>query len=167
MEMPSWVARLPGKVGLPAGGNLTSDAWKVMLLAFGPLIVSLQLLIKHLRSHTQLPHVWNEWEPIAAADHEKAKMRWKNKEAARLQRIADGTESATDRKGPPPQPKPSRMFKNDPDLLLKLAACCKILLAGTIDLQALPRAQQLLEDYLAGFFKVFFFIKKYPVLYLY
>jgi hypothetical protein len=46
------------------------------------------------------------------------------------------------------------MFENDPDLLLKLAACCKILLAGTVDLQALPRAQQLLEDYLAGFLKV-------------
>ncbi|KAJ7703335.1 hypothetical protein B0H17DRAFT_1194521 [Mycena rosella] len=43
------------------------------------------------------------------------------------------------------------MFENDPDLLLKFASCCKILLAGTVDLDALPRAQQLLEDYLAGF----------------
>ncbi|KAJ7816555.1 hypothetical protein B0H13DRAFT_2380349 [Mycena leptocephala] len=51
------------------------------------------------------------------------------------------------------EPKPIRMFPDDPDLLLKLAACCKILLAGTIDLNALPRAQQLLEDYLAGFLK--------------
>ncbi|KAJ7113122.1 hypothetical protein C8R44DRAFT_882146 [Mycena epipterygia] len=45
------------------------------------------------------------------------------------------------------------MFENDPDLLLKFSACCKILLAGTIDLDTLPRAQQLLEDYLAGFLK--------------
>lgn len=40
MEMPSWVARLPNKVGLPAGGNLTSDEWKGMLLVFCPLIAS-------------------------------------------------------------------------------------------------------------------------------
>ncbi|KAJ6536420.1 hypothetical protein DFH09DRAFT_1091380 [Mycena vulgaris] len=46
------------------------------------------------------------------------------------------------------------MFKNDTDLLLKFAACCKILLAGTIDLNALPRAQQLLEDYFTGFIKI-------------
>ncbi|KAJ7747444.1 hypothetical protein DFH07DRAFT_747766 [Mycena maculata] len=138
LEMPSWVARLPNKVGLPAGGNITSDEWKGMLFIFCPLI---------------LPHLWAEWFPLAAADHEKAKKRWKTKEAKRLERIAEGTESATDRKGPAANPKPIRMLENDPDLLLKLASCCKILLAGTIDLQALPRAQQLLEDYLAGFLK--------------
>jgi hypothetical protein len=46
------------------------------------------------------------------------------------------------------------MLENDPDLFLKFAACCKISLAGTIDLHALPRAQQLLEEYLEGFLKV-------------
>ncbi|KAF7372087.1 alcohol dehydrogenase [Mycena venus] len=45
------------------------------------------------------------------------------------------------------------MFENDPDLFLKFAACCKILLAGTIDIKSLPCAQQLLEEYLAGFLK--------------
>jgi hypothetical protein len=58
------------------------------------------------------------------------------------------------------------MFPDDPDLLLKLAACCKILLAGTIDLNALPRAQQLLEDYLAGFLKVFFTLSFAPPYFL-
>ncbi|KAK6993189.1 alcohol dehydrogenase [Favolaschia claudopus] len=43
------------------------------------------------------------------------------------------------------------MFENDPDLLLKFAACCKIILGGTVDVDSLPRAQQLLEEYLAGF----------------
>ncbi|KAJ7669695.1 hypothetical protein B0H17DRAFT_949139, partial [Mycena rosella] len=102
MEMPSWVARLPNQVGYPAGGNLTA-----------------------------LPHIWAEWYPIAAADHEKAEINWKKKETARINRIANGTDTATDRKGPPPEPKPIRMFENDPDLLLKFASCCKILLAGT------------------------------------
>ncbi|KAJ6556975.1 hypothetical protein DFH09DRAFT_923323 [Mycena vulgaris] len=138
LEMPSWVARLPNQVGYPAGGNLTADEWKGMLLIFCPLI---------------LPHIWNEWYPIALADYEKASASYKKRETARLARIADGTETANDRKGPVRQPKPIRMFENDPDLLLKFSACCKILLAGTIDIAALPRAQQLLEDYLAGFLK--------------
>ncbi|KAJ7703334.1 hypothetical protein B0H17DRAFT_1194520 [Mycena rosella] len=75
MEMPSWVARLPNQVGYPAGGNLTADEWKGMLLVFCPLI---------------LPHIWAEWYPIAAADHEKAKINWKKKETARINRIANG-----------------------------------------------------------------------------
>lgn len=39
--MPPWVARLPNQVGYPAGGNLTADEWKGMLLVFLPLIVRL------------------------------------------------------------------------------------------------------------------------------
>ncbi|KAF7372541.1 alcohol dehydrogenase [Mycena venus] len=79
-----------------------------------------------------LPHIWAEWYPVA-------------------KRIKNGNATATDRKGETAPPKPIRMFENDPDLFLKLAACCKILLAGTIDIKSLPRAQQLLEEYLAGF----------------
>ena len=45
--MPSWVGRLPKKVGYPAGGSLTSDEWKAMLLAYGPIVVSLQSLGVH------------------------------------------------------------------------------------------------------------------------
>jgi hypothetical protein len=47
MEMPTWVARLPNKVGLPAGGNLTSDEWKGMLLVLCPLIVCLVLSMNY------------------------------------------------------------------------------------------------------------------------
>ncbi|KAJ6455920.1 hypothetical protein C8R47DRAFT_1203769 [Mycena vitilis] len=139
MEMPSWVARLPSQVGYASGGNLTSDEWKGMLLIICPLI---------------LPHIWAEWYPIAVNDHEKAKKSWKKKETARLNRIAAGTDTAKDRKGPAAEPKPIRMFENDPDLLMKLAACCKILLSGSIDVDSLPRAQELLEAYLAGFFEL-------------
>ncbi|KAJ6602585.1 hypothetical protein DFH09DRAFT_1470391 [Mycena vulgaris] len=46
------------------------------------------------------------------------------------------------------------MHQNDPDLLLKFAAAMKILLAGTIDVQSLSRAQELPEAYLAGFLKI-------------
>ncbi|KAJ7686947.1 hypothetical protein B0H17DRAFT_939859 [Mycena rosella] len=100
-----------------------------------------------------MPHIWDEWYPVAVADHERAKKSWKKNENSRLNRIAAGTNTSADRDGPAPPPKPIRMHQNDPDLLLKFSASMKILLAGTIDLQALPRAQQLLEDYLAGFLK--------------
>ncbi|KAJ7844237.1 hypothetical protein B0H14DRAFT_2777033 [Mycena olivaceomarginata] len=136
--MPSWVARLPSQVGCASGGNLTSDEWKGMLLVFCPLI---------------LPHIWAEWYPIAVADHERSTIARDKKERARKKRIQKGTASATDLKGPIADVKPVRMLENDPDLFLKFAACCKILLAGTIDLHALPRAQQLLEEYLEGFLK--------------
>ncbi|KAJ7753257.1 hypothetical protein B0H16DRAFT_1835472 [Mycena metata] len=118
LEMPSWVARLPSKVGYSAGGNLTSDEWKGMLLVFLPLI---------------LPHIRTEWFPVAEADHDEAMKRREAKEKGQKNWIADGTTTAKERKNPTPDPKPIRMFKNDPDLLLKLATCCKILLAGTID----------------------------------
>ncbi|KAJ7858070.1 hypothetical protein B0H14DRAFT_2750017 [Mycena olivaceomarginata] len=136
--MPSWVARLPSQVGYASGGNLTSDERKGMLLVFRPLI---------------LPHIWAEWYPIAVADHERSTIARDKKERARKKRIQKGTASATDLKGPIADVKPVRMLENDPDLFLKFVACCKILLAGTIDLHALPRAQQLLEEYLEGFLK--------------
>ncbi|KAF7290474.1 alcohol dehydrogenase [Mycena kentingensis (nom. inval.)] len=137
MEMPSWVARLPNQVGYPAGGNLTSDEWKGMLLVFLPLII---------------PHVWAEWYPVAESDYAKSLLNRTKKEQARLERIKKNKAKAGDDK-PVPRPKPIRMREDDADLLLKLAAFCKIILGGTIDAASLPRAQQLLEDYLAGFLK--------------
>ncbi|KAJ7753057.1 hypothetical protein DFH07DRAFT_774194 [Mycena maculata] len=139
LEMPSWVARLPTQVGYPAGGSLTADELKGMLLIFCPLII---------------PNIWDEWYPIAAADHEKSNLSWKKKETARLNRIANETDTSADHNGPGRPPKAIRMHKNDPDLLLKFASSIKILLAGTIDVRALPRAQQLLEEYLTGFLEI-------------
>lgn len=37
--MPVWAARLPKDVGYPAGGTLTSDEWKCLMLIYGPLVV--------------------------------------------------------------------------------------------------------------------------------
>lgn len=37
--MPSWVARLPKDVRYPAGGSLTSDEWKALLLVYSPIVV--------------------------------------------------------------------------------------------------------------------------------
>lgn len=39
--MPSWVGRLPGKVGYPAGGSLTADEYKALALVYLPVVVSI------------------------------------------------------------------------------------------------------------------------------
>lgn len=39
--MPSWVGRLPSRVGYPAGGSLTADEYKALVLVYCPIIVSL------------------------------------------------------------------------------------------------------------------------------
>ncbi|THG94278.1 hypothetical protein EW026_g7161 [Hermanssonia centrifuga] len=63
-EMPSWVARLPNKVGYPAGGSLTSDKWKAMLLLYCPLII---------------PIIWKEWGPAAEREYQVKLDKWQKK----------------------------------------------------------------------------------------
>ena len=38
--MPSWLGRMPSKIGYMAGGSLTADEYKVLALAYLPIIVS-------------------------------------------------------------------------------------------------------------------------------
>ena len=42
--MPSWVARLPNQVGYPAGGSLSADEWKALVLVYCPAVVSHPIL---------------------------------------------------------------------------------------------------------------------------
>jgi hypothetical protein len=39
LEAPSWLGRLPRRVGEPAGGNLSSDEYKTGVTSQWPLIV--------------------------------------------------------------------------------------------------------------------------------
>ena len=40
LEMPSWLGRMPSKIGYTAGGSLTADEYKVLALAYLPITVS-------------------------------------------------------------------------------------------------------------------------------
>lgn len=42
--MPSWVGRLPHQVGYPAGGSLSADEYKALVLVYCPLVVCLYKL---------------------------------------------------------------------------------------------------------------------------
>ncbi|TFY53003.1 hypothetical protein EVJ58_g9693 [Rhodofomes roseus] len=159
-EMPAWVARVPKEVGYPAGGSLSADEWKSMLLNFCPVAVS-SLMIYLLRDAmtyylrmwlpTKIPLIWDEWQPSAQKAHTKTRKAWKKKDNARKTRIAKGKRRA-DGEEEPPMPEPKlRMIANDADVFLKLAAALKIILGRSIDCAELPRAQQLLQEYLLEF----------------
>lgn len=38
-EFPDWLGRIPSQIGVPAGGSLSADEWKALVLVFGPLAV--------------------------------------------------------------------------------------------------------------------------------
>ncbi len=86
---------------------------------------------------------------------------WRKEEAKRLNRIEKGKRKA-DGKMEPPRPEPTRrMDPRDADNFLKLAAALKILLARSIALSELDRAQELLQGFLDGFHEVNFDLISY------
>ncbi|KAL5485641.1 hypothetical protein ACEPAI_6682 [Sanghuangporus weigelae] len=121
-EMPSWVGRLPNQVGYPAGGSLSADEYKALVLAFCPVVI---------------PLIWREWQPLAQAEFNKALEKWEASER-------DPTVQKYER------PK-LRMHPDDAENFLKLAAALKIVLGRTIRLTDLDRAERLLKEYLEGF----------------
>ncbi|KAH9928238.1 hypothetical protein B0H21DRAFT_712161 [Amylocystis lapponica] len=138
-EIPRWAARLPHDVGYPAGGSLTADEWKGLALNYGPII---------------MPLIWDEWQPGAQAFYDKKLAEWTKKDKQRIKRIAKGKRRADDTQEPAtPKPQP-RMHAQDADNFLSLASALKILMARSIAKADLPRARQLLQDYLLGFMKI-------------
>ncbi len=87
--------------------------------------------------------------------------KWRKDEAKRLKRIEKGKRKA-DGTAEEPKPEPTRrMDRRDADNFLKLAAALKILLARSIALSELDRAQELLQGFLDGFHEVNFNLISY------
>ncbi|KAH9935850.1 hypothetical protein B0H21DRAFT_711539 [Amylocystis lapponica] len=120
----------PKTLDIPAGGSLTADEWKGMALNYCPAI------------------------PLAEEAHKKKMKTWQKKRKHASGVIAMGKRRADDGDEPAaPKPKP-RMHAQDADNFLSLASALKIILARSIDRADLPRARQLLQDYLLGFIKL-------------
>ncbi|KAG0694056.1 hypothetical protein DFH29DRAFT_815742, partial [Suillus ampliporus] len=120
-EMPSWVARLPEKVGYPAGGSLTSDAWKGLALVFGPIMI---------------PLVWDEWYPKNKAAYEVSLANWEKREVNHVKINAAGKGKKGDNKA---SEKPvMHMHEGGADNFLKLAAALKIILGRSINDSDIP-----------------------------
>jgi hypothetical protein len=154
-----WVARLPHQVGYPAGGSLGADEWKGLAMVYCPVVVCVSCLDPFNLTHfpAQIPMVWDEWYPIAMADHLKKTENWDKNEQARLRRVAKGKQKANGKDNQPSsKPGERRMDVNDADVFLKLSAALKILMARSINTTDLPRAKELLQGYLLGFLQVHF-----------
>ncbi|KAL5535628.1 hypothetical protein ACEPAF_3722 [Sanghuangporus sanghuang] len=134
-EMPSWVGRLPRQVGYPAGGSLSADEYKALVLVYCPLII---------------PLIWKEWVPIDQQEFRSCTDRWEAQERQRLHRITNGTATEEDQT-PKKRPPPPRMHPDDSANFLKLAAALKIILGRSIRTADLSRAERLLKEYLCGF----------------
>jgi hypothetical protein len=96
--------------------------------------------------------IWDMWLPQSEEDYKKQSVKWETEEAKRLRRIACGKPKKTDTKAAE-KPK-RRMPPGDADNFLKLATALKIIMARSIKDSDIPRARELLHDYLVGFLKV-------------
>ncbi|KAL5485861.1 hypothetical protein ACEPAI_6903 [Sanghuangporus weigelae] len=124
-EMPSWVGRLPHQVRYPAGGSLSADEYKALVLVYCLIII---------------PLLWREWQPLAQAEFNKAIEKWEANER-------DPTTESYER------PR-HQMHPDDAQNFLKLAAALKIVLGHTVCLADLDRAETLLKEYLEGYLTI-------------
>ena len=99
--------------------------------------------------------IWDEWSKAAEDEYARKLKQWEINEARRVKRIQRGkrlADGSTEK--PAPKPTKPRMQPADADNFLSLAATLKVLLARSVDIDELPRAQELLQNYLRGFLKV-------------
>ncbi|CDO75664.1 hypothetical protein BN946_scf184941.g17 [Trametes cinnabarina] len=161
-EVAPWVGRLPLRVGEPAGGSLTADEYRHLIVGPGCII---------------LPIIWSVFLAEADRDHRAAmkkydKVKQTHREvtqrhqtalaALRMQAAsADEAEkskilkriTAAEGQAPPdlqPPPRP-RMHADEVPLLLKLAASLKLLLAPRTTAGERARGARLLHEYLVGY----------------
>jgi hypothetical protein len=70
--MPAWAGQLPQRVGYPAGGSLTADEYKVLVLLPVPMMVIIWLSHYYCTNKSQLPFVWDAYYPEALKDYKRA-----------------------------------------------------------------------------------------------
>ncbi|TBU21201.1 hypothetical protein BD311DRAFT_679081, partial [Dichomitus squalens] len=166
-EAPEWVGRLPLRVGEPAGGSLTADEYKLLMICPGMII---------------LPLIWDQCLPEAVKDHEGAFRKYEvavrkyndtaQKHEAEVQALR--TQAASPDLDPrertkldkkvkelvakapkaPLEPTP-RMQEDEVPLMLSLGASLKLLLASSTCAEQRHRGAQLLFSYLLAFKRIY------------
>ena len=100
----------------------------------------------------QVPFIWSEWQPLAAEEYNEQERKWEGDEAKRMRRLERGQGRVGDTRAKPKLCK--RMHEDDHWCFLNLAACLKVILARSVQLVDLERAQALLHTFLLGFLEV-------------
>lgn len=147
-EAPPWLGRLPKHIGEPAGGNLSSDEWRILAEAYGPVI---------------LPVLWSQTQDEADKEHSKtfdahrkklAKYE-KDRKAFVDKAIASSndrgaaeaaalTKFAAKRALPEPPGTRPRRTEDEMPMFLDLAAALRLLLGRSLTEDQRVRGQMLL-----------------------
>jgi hypothetical protein len=95
-----------------------------------PLFVEDIVTYMLTQSLFQIPIVWDEWYPVAVADHLKKMENWDKNEQARFRQVVKGKQKAGSKDNKPiTKLAPMCMHTDDADIFLKLSAMLKIIMA--------------------------------------
>ncbi|KAH9858844.1 hypothetical protein C2E23DRAFT_880266 [Lenzites betulinus] len=161
-EVPEWVGRLPFRVGEPAGGSLSADEYKHLMI--GPGCIILPIIWHHFADEVKTEHakamkkhavaevlhtqaVSKHAADIAAVEAklQTADASQEEKLTKRLSTLRARTPAALP---PPPQP---RMQPGEVRLLLQLVTALKLMLAPVTTSSERKRGATLLYNYLVGY----------------
>ncbi|RDB26670.1 hypothetical protein Hypma_005517 [Hypsizygus marmoreus] len=145
-ESPLWAGRLPLHVGEPAGGSLTADEYKFAMTALWAIII---------------PVVWETFLGEAHSDFQAAEKRYEKafekyktdlsawtKAQGKKMRSKTTPTASVDKQPNPPNPPSPRMHEDEPYNFLRLSTCLKIFMGSSVHEENIPRAVELLEEYL-------------------
>ncbi|OSD07052.1 hypothetical protein PYCCODRAFT_1359395 [Trametes coccinea BRFM310] len=161
-EVAPWVGRLPLRVGEPAGGSLTADEYRHLLVGPGCIILPIiwwKFLPEAHKDHQAAMKKYNKskqahveaaqkHEATLAAMHAQAEAADETEKPKILKRIAAAQQQAPPELQPPPKP---RMDPREVPLLLNLSTALKLLLASPTTAAERARGTKLLQDYLIGY----------------
>ncbi|KAI0311343.1 hypothetical protein OF83DRAFT_1251718 [Amylostereum chailletii] len=146
LEVPSWLGRLPLRVGDPAGGSLGVDEYKMLITTPAVML---------------LPFIWDIFLPSATQEYEVAKAKFdsnsrkgKEKAVAVTGDVAGVKNKSKKGKGNKatmttvPKSPTWRIHPDETRLTLLLAAAIKVLLAFSHTEESLQRGEALLTEYL-------------------
>ncbi|EIW53620.1 uncharacterized protein TRAVEDRAFT_52738 [Trametes versicolor FP-101664 SS1] len=165
-EVPGWVGRLPLRVGEPAGGSLSADEYKHLMI--GPGCIILPIIWHHFAPEIKKEHA------AALKKHARLQQAYKkavDKHTADIAELEAKIDSASDAQEPKlskrlaslkanrpeplaPCPKP-RMCAEEVRLILQLSTSLKLLLAPVMTARDRERGSTLLYDYLVGYKEIY------------
>ncbi|KZT50088.1 hypothetical protein CALCODRAFT_488967 [Calocera cornea HHB12733] len=135
-EMPTSFARLPTKVGYPAGGSLTSDEWRALAVVYGPAVIPRVII----QAHEQMLQDASQKNP-------------KSKRQAPPEQFAEGLQPSEDEAQASPPPR-TRVHRDAAQNYLKFATVMKIYMRREISERDIERASRVYLDFFEEFVKI-------------
>ncbi|KAH9851419.1 hypothetical protein C2E23DRAFT_860602 [Lenzites betulinus] len=139
-EVPGWVGRLPLRVGEPAGGSLSADEYKHLMI--GPGCIILPLIWHHfkadikeehnkaMKKYTQAQRIRKNTADKRVADMADLEAKLQDADALQKPKLSKKLATLRDQQPDEPMSEPTpRMRPGEVRLILQLATALKLLLA--------------------------------------